>query len=91
MQLETSMGGFKQPIQKWLISSMVFLKIMLLLTNSLFCIVMFKLQNKNNRSNKVRQMLPTVFQKYSIKCESRALPVGDFLWIARWRNESGNF
>ncbi|KAH8872384.1 Crossover junction endonuclease MUS81 [Schistosoma japonicum] len=38
--------------------------------------------------SQVRQMLPTVFQKYHIKCESRALPVGDFLWIARWRNES---
>ncbi|KAH8872378.1 Crossover junction endonuclease MUS81 [Schistosoma japonicum] len=43
---------------------------------------------ENFGSNKVRQMLPTVFQKYHIKCESRALPVGDFLWIARWRNES---
>ncbi|CAH8583930.1 unnamed protein product [Schistosoma margrebowiei] len=43
---------------------------------------------ENFGSNKVRQMLPTVFQKYNIKCESRALPVGDFLWIARWRNES---
>ncbi|KAK4470870.1 hypothetical protein MN116_006384 [Schistosoma mekongi] len=43
---------------------------------------------ENFGSNKVRQMLPTVFQKYRIKCESRALPVGDFLWIARWRNES---
>ncbi|CAH8586627.1 unnamed protein product [Schistosoma rodhaini] len=44
---------------------------------------------ENFGSNKVRQMLPTVFQNYNIKCESRALPVGDFLWIARWRNESG--
>ncbi|CAH8564905.1 unnamed protein product [Heterobilharzia americana] len=43
---------------------------------------------ENFGSNKVRQMLPTVFQKYDIKCESRALPIGDFLWIARWRDES---
>ncbi|CAH8853071.1 unnamed protein product [Trichobilharzia szidati] len=43
---------------------------------------------ENFGSNKVRQMLPTVFQKYNIKCESRALPVGDFLWVARWRDKS---
>ncbi|CAH8298896.1 unnamed protein product [Schistosoma turkestanicum] len=46
---------------------------------------------ENFGSNKVRQMLPMVFQKFNIKCESRALPVGDFLWIARWRNESSKF
>ncbi|TPP58099.1 Crossover junction endonuclease MUS81 [Fasciola gigantica] len=37
--------------------------------------------------NKVRQLLPSVLQSLGVQCESRALPVGDFLWIVRWRNE----
>ncbi|CAL8074164.1 unnamed protein product [Calicophoron daubneyi] len=40
--------------------------------------------------NRVKQLLPEVLQSLGVECESRALPVGDFLWIARWRDEKGD-
>ncbi|TGZ69219.1 hypothetical protein CRM22_003861 [Opisthorchis felineus] len=39
--------------------------------------------------NRVKQLLPPVLRSLGVKCESRALPVGDFIWIARWCTESG--
>ncbi|KAA0199377.1 Crossover junction endonuclease MUS81 [Fasciolopsis buskii] len=39
--------------------------------------------------NKVKQILPSVLQSLGVQCEPRALPVGDFLWIIRWRGPQG--
>ncbi|OON22042.1 ERCC4 domain protein, partial [Opisthorchis viverrini] len=39
--------------------------------------------------NRVKQLLPAVMHSLGVECESRALPVGDFIWIARWHTESG--
>ncbi|GAA31623.2 crossover junction endonuclease MUS81 [Clonorchis sinensis] len=39
--------------------------------------------------NRVKQLLPPVLRSLGVECESRALPVGDFIWIARWHTESG--
>ncbi|KAF5395920.1 hypothetical protein PHET_11502, partial [Paragonimus heterotremus] len=41
--------------------------------------------------NRVKQLLPPVLQSLGVDCESRALPVGDFLWIGRWTTVSGWF
>ncbi|KAF7257559.1 hypothetical protein EG68_05590 [Paragonimus skrjabini miyazakii] len=40
--------------------------------------------------NRVKQLLPPVLQSLGVDCESRALPVGDFLWIGRWTTVSGD-
>ncbi|KAA3675350.1 crossover junction endonuclease MUS81 [Paragonimus westermani] len=40
--------------------------------------------------NRVKQLLPPVLQSLGVNCESRALPVGDFLWIGRWTTASGD-
>ncbi|CAH8518961.1 unnamed protein product [Dicrocoelium dendriticum] len=39
--------------------------------------------------NRVKQLLPPVLQSLGVDCESRALPVGDFLWVVRWVDERG--
>ncbi|KAF8565770.1 hypothetical protein P879_07093 [Paragonimus westermani] len=40
--------------------------------------------------NRVKQLLPPVLQSLGVNCESRALPVGDFLWVGRWTTASGD-
>ncbi|KAF6776804.1 hypothetical protein AHF37_05045 [Paragonimus kellicotti] len=40
--------------------------------------------------NRVKQLLPPVLHSLGVDCESRALPVGDFLWIGRWTTVSGD-